>query len=183
MKKSNALVLVIFIALSAFLLWLWYRLGFSQVDYPIDLIMSIVWWALVGTLAFVIYRVEQKRRERIRTIYIAPGILFNAETGVVPCSDMVSAANLMEGILCGLEYDFDKADMPEDGMYDYRYVVRTDRFRCDNGGQRPALDAAADIAALADPTEWSGTVVRVDPREGNPETPFANKAELVAALI
>ena len=48
MKKSNVIVTAIIVVLSAFLLWLWYSLGLNTVDQPLDLVVSVVWWALVA---------------------------------------------------------------------------------------------------------------------------------------
>ena len=50
MKKSNVIVFAIAAVLSIFLLWLWYFLGFNQIDSPLDLIISIIWWVVIVAL-------------------------------------------------------------------------------------------------------------------------------------
>ena len=42
MKKSNVLITAVIVVVSAFLLWLWYNLGFNHVDSPLDLVLSVV---------------------------------------------------------------------------------------------------------------------------------------------
>ena len=83
MKKSNWIITAIAVVVSAFLLCLWYYLGFNKVDDPYDLVLSIIWWIVIALAVFLIFRVEKKRREAIRTIYVSPGKLFNSEAGIV----------------------------------------------------------------------------------------------------
>ena len=47
MKKSNVIITVILAAVSIFLLALWYWLGFNEIDSPLDLVISVVWWAVI----------------------------------------------------------------------------------------------------------------------------------------
>ena len=70
MKKSNWILLTVFLIASIFLLWLWYYLGFNRVDNPLDLVLSIIWWVVIVVSFVVISRAEKKRREEIRTIYV-----------------------------------------------------------------------------------------------------------------
>ena len=70
MKKFNVILTVLIAAVSAFLLWLWFNLGFNTVDAPLDLILSVVWWAIVAVgIAFVV-KTEKTRRESVRTVYV-----------------------------------------------------------------------------------------------------------------
>ena len=47
MKKSNIIITAVAAIASIFLLWLWYFLGFNEVDSPTDLVVSVAWWAVV----------------------------------------------------------------------------------------------------------------------------------------
>ena len=62
MKKINVVLSVVLAAVSAFLLWLWYWLGFNQVDQPLDLIVSVVWWAVIVIGVIAVVKTEQKRQ-------------------------------------------------------------------------------------------------------------------------
>ena len=44
MKKSNVIVLAVAALVAAFLLFLWYYLGFNRIDNPFDLVLTICWW-------------------------------------------------------------------------------------------------------------------------------------------
>ena len=82
MKKSNYLILAVSALVSIFLLYLWYSLGFNKIDGPLDLVISIVWWVLIAVLVVWINKLEKTRQQRIRTMYLAPAVLYNSETGV-----------------------------------------------------------------------------------------------------
>ena len=47
MKKSNWIGLAIAVLVDVFLLWLWFFLGFNQVDSPLDLVISIIWLVVI----------------------------------------------------------------------------------------------------------------------------------------
>ncbi|MCH3943480.1 MAG: hypothetical protein WAY93_03005 [Atopobiaceae bacterium] len=206
MKKSNWAVFAILVVISAFLLWLWYYLGFNRVDNPFDLVLSICWWIGVGVLCWLIYRSEKKRQEQIRTIYVAPNALFNSERGIVKFDDPEQRVPLMEDILANLKYDFHKEDMPDQDDMQFDYVVRTEDFKQDDSQRQE--DATADQtktpASMApvspvqtasvtgpddiaipeeqdDPT-WKGSVVRIDHENGNEEKDFDGLQQLVAVL-
>ena len=87
MKKSNWILLTVFLIASIFLLWLWYYLGFNRVDNPLDLVLSIIWWVVIVVSFVVISRAEKKRREEIRTIYVGSDAIFNVERGLISVSD------------------------------------------------------------------------------------------------
>lgn len=174
MKKSNVILFTILMVISFFLLWLWYYLGFNKVDSPLDLVLSIVWWLISAAFIFGIVRFEKQRRQQIRTIYVAPGMLFNSERGMVECTDPATRVTLMQDILANLKYDFNKEDMPEDDRYDFQYVVRTDDF--------DEKESSDQQRQQQDETEWKGTVVKIDRTQGNEESSFDTKQALVAAL-
>ena len=83
MRKSNWLILAVLAVAAGLFLWLWYYLGFNFVDDPFDLVLAVVWWAVVLVLVVGIHTAEKKRRRRVRTAYLAPGVLFNSEAGFV----------------------------------------------------------------------------------------------------
>lgn len=173
MKKSNVVLFTVLILISAFLLWLWFYLGFNKVDSPLDLVMSIVWWVIAALLMFFIYRSEKKRREQIRTIYVSPGALFNSERGLVECPDPDRRVALMEGILTDLKYNFNKEDMPADEDFDFTYVVRTEDF--DKKDVKKDAEAQEDAAenvtvATAEAAPATGATVKMEEidENGNP---------------
>lgn len=178
MKKSNYLVLAVSALVSIFLLYLWYSLGFSKIDDPLDLVISIVWWALIVLLVVLIKRWEDRRQRLIRTVYLSPDALYNSETGVKSLGGDTLTA--VEEVLENLEYGFKTEDAPAKDEFDYRYVIKTDEYK-------PAKDedeaAAEDKKTIADqePT-WKGTLIRIDRENGNEETGFKTLEELKTAL-
>ena len=126
MKKSNYLVLAVSALVSIFLLYLWYSLGFNKIDSPLDLVISIIWWALIAVLVVWINKLEKTRQQRIRTMYLAPTVLYNSETGVRRLQPRASTVEAMQEVLEGLEYGFDTHDLPSRDEVDFAYVVKTD---------------------------------------------------------
>lgn len=163
MKKSNFIVLGAAFAISLFLLWLWWYLGFAKVDGPADVLISLAWWAVIGLAGFGIYRYEQRRRQQMRTVYVAPSALFNCESGLVECAANPGArAALVEQIIQNLDYGFDFKDMPERNEFDCSYIVRTEEYQ--------------------DAENWRGTVVKVDRSGKSKEKPFTSAAALANML-
>ncbi len=193
MKKNNYLVMAIAILVSAFLLWLWFRLGFNEVDNPLDLVVSILWWVLDALIIVGIVRFEQSRQRQIRTIYVAPNALFNSERGVVSVESAQDRVDVMQSILEQLDYDFSNQDMPEQGEFEYQFVVQTDKFKAADAQddeakveafEPPAGEGTAAAGAAeqrAEPT-WKGKVIKIDRQNGNVETEFSDLAGLKAAL-
>lgn len=66
MKKSNIVVFTIAAVVSVFLLGLWFFLGFNQIDSPLDLVVSVIWWVAIVVSVLAIGKVESNRREKIR---------------------------------------------------------------------------------------------------------------------
>ena len=93
MKKSNVIITVVLAVVSAFLLWLWYWLGFNEVDSPLDLVVSVVWWAVIAAGVVLVYRSEQKRRRQVRTVYLADGRYYNSEAGLRTVQAPLAAVN------------------------------------------------------------------------------------------
>ena len=181
MKKNNYLVLAVSALVSIFLLYLWYSLGFNKIDSPLDLVITIVWWAVIVLLVVLIRRWEAKRQRLIRTVYLSPSALYNSETGVKEL-DGADTLDAVEDVLQNLEYGFKTEDAPAKDEFDYRYVIKTDEYK-------PAQDKDGDEAASEGenaesdqgPT-WKGTVIKIDRESGNEETEFETPEELKAAL-
>ena len=112
MKKSNVIITVVLAAVSIFLLALWYMLGFNEIDSPLDLVISVVWWAVIVAGIAVAAKTESTRRQRIRTVYVADGAFYNSEAGNRILAPGVSATEAIAGTLASLQYGFDKADAP-----------------------------------------------------------------------
>ena len=162
MKKSNWILFAILIVASAFLVWLWYFLGFNRVDSPLDLVLSVIWWIAIVVLVSLIVRAEKRRREEIRTIYLASGGLFNSEAGFVSFDEFSASVDAMEKVLDGLEYDFHSVDMPDEDKFQPDFVIRTTEFKEDSkdedGGKSKVSSQDGDEK---DDSVWKGTVIRI----------------------
>ena len=163
MKKSNWIGLAIAVLVDVFLLWLWFFLGFNQVDSPLDLVIFIIWLVVIVAVIVGVNHLERQREKRLRTIYVLPTALFNKERGLVSLGSAAAAPSVMERILRDMEYGFDLKE-----EFDCRYVVQTDEYKAAGGeGGEPT---------------WKGTVVAIDHAAGNREMPFSSRDELAAAL-
>ncbi|NHM16328.1 hypothetical protein GMI69_06605 [Eggerthellaceae bacterium zg-887] len=150
MRKSNVVVFALLILLSAILLWSWYYLGLNRVDYPLDLVLSIVWWIVLLLSVAIIIKLEKTRRRRIRTVYAGERAAFNSEAGIFPLptfADVEAVQATIASVLCDLEYDFTREDFPEPKELKVRYFVRTKKFKAkeydEDEEQRNARLAAA----------------------------------------
>ena len=168
MKKSNYLVLAVSALVSIFLLYLWYSLGFNQIDSPLDLVIAIIWWVLIVLLVVWINKLEKTRQQRIRTMYLAPAALYNSETGVRELKEGTTPIEVMQAVLGELEYGFKTQDLPSRDEVDFTYVVKTEEYK-------PADDDDSE------PT-WKGTVIKIDREGENAETEFDGIEQLSAAL-
>ena len=165
MKKSNLIVLGILLVASLFLLWLWWYLGFSRVDTPADVLISVAWWIIISAVAFGIFRMEERRREQMRTVYVSPTALFNCESGIVECRNVSQRVELAEEIMKNMKYGMDFQDMPDPSEFAYTYIIRTHDYQ--------------------NAEHWHGTVVKVD-RSGkgtSEEKTFSTRTSLATALI
>lgn len=77
MRKSNWIIAAILLVASLVFLWLWQALEFNLVDNPIDVVVTAVWWVVIIAGCLVIHWAEKKRQERIRTVFLAPGLVYN----------------------------------------------------------------------------------------------------------
>ena len=118
MRKSNVIILAVLAVAAGFFLWLWYYLGFNFVDDPFDLVLAVVWWAVVVALVVGIHAAERKRQRRVRTAYLAPGVLFNSEAGFVDLAAFEEGTTLVDALehtLADLKYSFDRKDPADEG--------------------------------------------------------------------
>ena len=171
MKKSNRLAFIIAIIISAFLLWLWFWLGFDHVDAPLDLVLSIIWWIIVAVACIIIYKVEKKRQERARTCYVADRYIYNAEAGSQTAEGAEAAVQAMHDVIDNLEYTFEVKDGPKDAQFNY--VVRSKKFKITRDGD--------ELHGQPEQLQWEGEVATPERPDDDP-IPFANRAELLAIL-
>ena len=149
MKKSNVILTAVAGVASVFLLWLWFHLGFNQVDSPLDLFLSIIWRRIIGIGAAAIAKLEKTRCERIRTVYLGDGRLYNSEVGVQMMTPGVAATDALAAIINALEYDFDRVDGPdpdnESERIDWRYIVHTAKYQVDEDAELISIYYGADV--------------------------------------
>lgn len=186
MKKINVILAVVLAAVSAFLLWLWYHLGFNQVDQPLDLVVSVVWWAVIVAGIAAVVKTEQKRQRQIRTMFVADGQFYNSETGLRSVAPGATATASIAGALANLEYGFDKAEGPDlkdaNNPIEYKWVVRTDTFKPAEAGSQTGAQGEAQPAAEGQPESqetWEGEVVEV---ATGTTKPFVSREELAAII-
>ncbi len=158
MKKSNWIIAVVLVLVSALLLWLWFYLGLNRIDKPVDLMLSILWWVVVVALILLIVRSERIRKERIRTMYVAEGILFNSEAGLLNFAGSDQLVAVMNRVLRDLDYDFTTQELPEREEFKPGLLVKTEKYGNDN---------------------WTGEAVVIESQE---QQPFESKEELASLL-
>ena len=160
MRKGNWLVIAILFGASVLFLIMWHHFDFDLI-HGVDLAITIFWWVIILGVCIAIKLAEEKRRQSVRTAFLAPGLIYNSESGIVRVpsdEDMVSA---LQQVLANLRYDMVKAEVPKDSHIRFNYVVRTSRF-ADEGEQ------------------WTGKLVRVR-APGHPK-PFKSREELAILL-
>lgn len=154
MKKSNVIIYALLVLASVFLLWLWYFLGFNRIDEPLDLVLTIIWWAMIAAAIFAITRVEKARKERVRTVYVSDRDIFNSETGKVTIEEPSQLIETVSTMISDLKYGFTKEELPEKAEFDPRFLIHTSKKNDD---------------------EWEGEVVDVWTKI---TTPFKDRDEL-----
>lgn len=171
MKKSNVILAVVAVIASAFLLWLWYNLGFDKVDSPLDLAMSVIWWVIIAAGVVLVAKVEKTRREKVRTAYVGDGKLYNSESGLLTLTAGSSAADSVAAVLAALEYGFDHTTAPvsgAEGAVKWSHVVRTSKYEPESNSDGQHQNET-----------WEGEVVVVE--TGN-TVPFSSRAELARII-
>jgi len=145
-------------AVSAFLLWLWYNLGFDHVDYPLDLILTVGWWAIIVGFAGYITRAESQRRKAIRTFYLSSTKAYNPELGTIEVAGADAQVNYMQEKLKDLKYSFGHHDAPDANDLACTKIVRTEDFKKDGtwkgsvetvgGGATQEFESAEQLKAI-----------------------------------
>lgn len=176
MKKSNVIIFVLLVLASAFFLWLWFFLGLNRVDEPLDLVLSIVWWAVAVVAVAVIVKMERTRRQRIRTVYVGDRATFNSEKGLMIFEGAEPMDEVIASILRNLKYDFSRADFPDEEDFDVKYFVRTKKFDME---ERADDEAQGDDETQGEQQQWTGEVFVVQTKE---EHPFETPEELAGIL-
>lgn len=187
MKKSNWIILAVLAVAAGFFLWLWYYLGFNFVDDPFDLVLAIVWWAVVVVLVIGIHTAEKRRQQRVRTVFVGDGAVFNSEKGLMSFEGTKPMQDVVASILENLKYDFAREDLPERDEFDAKYFIRTKEFDVEKKDEAQAEEAPlpadpaqpVDSADASEPKKWTGEVVVVETKE---ERPFDTPEELAAIL-
>ncbi len=156
MKIGNWIFYSLAAIVSVLLLAAWYLLGLNHVDEPLDLVVSIIWWVVIALGIVIIFQVEKRRKERIRTVYVADDLLFNSEKGTVSYEEQASLSGEIKRVLNSLDYSFERHEMPNSQAFSFK--VRTSRLN----GQ-----------------EWEGDVVDSATRQTRP---FANREELMRII-
>lgn len=158
MKKNNVILYVLLAISSIFLLWLWYYLGFNKVDEPLDLVLTIIWWVMITVAIVTIVKVENDRKERVRTVYVSDKEIFNVEAGKIVIEEPSQLVDTVSEVVSDLTYGFSKEEFPEKGEFDPRFLIRTSKKKDDG---------------------WEGEVVNA---WTNIKTPFKNRGELTQIL-
>lgn len=107
-------------------LWLWNYLGFHLIDMR-DLVITILWWIITIGLCIAIHIAEKRRRERIRTIFISDGVLYNPEVGVVrlESNDPQAYVDGMRELLDNLNYDPNVSPDASQKRLRFSYIVHS----------------------------------------------------------
>lgn len=161
MRKSNWIIAAILLLASVAFLWIWHALQFDLVDNPLDIVVTIIWWVVIIAACFAIHWAEKKRQERIRTVFVAPGLVYNSEVGVVRLNPEGELVDALQTILSSLTYGFDLAELPANSRVKFKQIVRSSRF--------------ADAGKV-----WEGEVVEV----AHPDrpVPFHSRQELLTIV-
>lgn len=163
MKRSNVVVLALLAIASCFLLGRWLYHGWNLVEPPIDVVVVLIWWAILVVAAVLMWRAEQVRRERVRTVYLYDGGIYQSEAGRIRVRAGESPVDAAARVLGSLTYRDGMTDKPAvagPGAPSWRYIVHTARFA--QGGRT-----------------WSGDVVDV---ATGAVSPFTSRSELKAIV-
>lgn len=152
MRKSNWIIFGIIVVASIFFLWLWFYLGLNAVDWPLDLIVTIIWWLIIIVLCYVIHRSEKRRQKALRTIFLAPTMVYNRERGAVKIEPGTPAVPVMQKVLSGMKYGFDYYDIPSNQTVRFKYIVQTDKFKDDGDTWEGEV---INVARAKDPMKFS----------------------------
>ena len=158
MRKNNWIVAIVVVIAAAILLGLWFVLGFSHVDAPLDPVLTLV--CAVVLIAAIVWS-ENKRREKMRTAFVGNGVLYSPEFGLVQTSGS-SEVDALQRTLAAQEYPDEVAKLDKNNRPAFRWVVKSEKFDADQG-------------------VWSGKVFRAGDSSGTAMR-FANREELAAII-
>ena len=63
MRKSNWIIAAVLLLASVAFLWIWHALQFDLVDNPLDIVVTVVWWAVIVAACVAIHWAEKKRQD------------------------------------------------------------------------------------------------------------------------
>lgn len=158
MKKNNWIVYGLCLVASIVLLFFWYLLGLNKIDQPLDLVIAMIWWALIVVAIVLVIVLENKRKKRIRTVYVGKDFVYNNEKGVKNFSGRDQLMEAMGEILSNLQYSFKNVGLSDEEKDKIQYVVRTTNYGRDT---------------------WKGSVLSCKTKE---ETSFDDKMQLSVIL-
>lgn len=165
MRRSNVIIVAILVVASIFFLWLWNFLGFHLLDMR-DLIITIIWWVITIGLCYAIHRAEMHRRERIRTLFVSDGMLYNSEAGIIRI-DPTSPHSYVEAMRKALEeLDYGNDVRPDESQ---QHV----RFKC----------TVHSIKFADDGDIWKGDVIVLSDAGSNRRFESARELEAILASI
>lgn len=128
MRRSNWLTLALAFLISVILIGAWFGAGLDKVDGPVDIIATAIWWAAIITAGVAITLAERTRRMRLRTVFLAPGVLYNPEVGFVLVPENQSPVILLQKLLDRLEYRAPK-EGPTDRLHPrFTHIIRTYKY-------------------------------------------------------
>lgn len=162
MRKNNWIVVALAVVASVALLALWFGLGLNNVDSPVDIVVSVLWWVVVAAVVAGIMWAENKRRQRMRLAFVGDGVLYNAERGIVMVEQGADEVSTLQRTLSSLSYADKPAPLGRSGRPAFRWVVRSRKF--DQNGQ-----------------VWEGEVLPAGEPDASPR-PFSSRDDLAALL-
>lgn len=175
MRTSNIVVMTIAAVVSIALLWLWFYLGFNHIDSPFDLVLSIIWWAVIAAAIVWIRHVEKQRQEQRRTMYVSAQYVYNPETGVRAVDAEKPTVQVAQGILEDMQYGFQIKEAPKNCEQAITHIIRSKTFKVQQA------DGQAENAQVKEVVEWTGEVALAG-RSDIPAKVFSSKEELAVLL-
>lgn len=158
MKASNWLVYGLSILAAALLIAFWYLFGYYRIDSPLDVIIAVFLLIAVVVAIVFIVSVERKRKDRIRTLYVGEGFVYNSEEGVRDVSDSHTLLMNMRDMLENLNYSFEHIHLSNVNRDSIYLIIETTSYKKDT---------------------WAGKLVLIKAQE---EYPFTDERELAELL-
>jgi len=158
MRKNNWVIAILAVLVAVAFVIAWYMLKFNKIDNPLDLVLGIVVVAFVIAMGIVLNRMEQKRREILRTMYVSGPVCYNKIGGCTPFTSIPELIEHTSQVLNGMDYRADLVTEPVGFIP--AFSIATDEFDAEN-------------------EKWTGNVK--DEKTGV-SNPFSDKAALTAAV-